>query len=33
MGWSSFITGIAVITGACAVCAALLWIHGRKFVE
>ena len=33
IGWSSFITGIAVITGACAVCAALLWIHGRKFVE
>ena len=33
MGWNSFITGIAVITGACAICAALLWIHGRKFVE
>ena len=33
MGWSAFITGLAGITGACAVCAALLWIHGRKFVE
>ena len=33
MGWNSFITGIAIITGACAICAALLWIHGRKFVE
>ncbi len=32
-GWSSFITGIAVITGGSVLAAALLWVYGRKFLD
>ncbi len=33
VGWGSFITGIAVITGGSVLAAALLWIYGRKFLD
>ena len=32
-GWSSFITGIAVITAACTLSAVLLWFYGRRFLD
>ena len=31
--WSSFITGVAVITAGSVLAAALLWIYGRKFLD
>ena len=33
VGWGSFIMGLTVITGGCAIVAALLWIYGRKFLD
>ena len=32
LGWGSFITGLAVISGASFIAAAILWIYGRKFI-